>query len=248
MHLFSSSISRRSILCALLWGWLSLGVTLVHGQTDSVTIGVLAKRGSEVAMARWRATADYLNEQLPGHGFRVVPMRFDEIPVLLRNQLVDFIIVNPAIYVEMTVRFGVRRVVTLQNRVPGQHVTHFGGVLFSLRRNEQIRGLETLRGKRLAAVHSTSFGGWQMAMDHLEEAGIPIADLAGVEFLDTHDAVVQSVLQGLADVGTVRSGTLERLSQERKLDLAQIRVLDPQQTRDFPLLNSTRLYPEWPLA
>jgi two-component system, sensor histidine kinase and response regulator len=60
------------------------------------------------------------------------------------------------------------------------------------------------------------------------------------------------VLNGRIDAGTVRTETLETMAAAG-LDLKKIRVLEPAGAlppgqQDFPLLVSTRLYPEWPFA
>jgi diguanylate cyclase (GGDEF)-like protein len=56
------------------------------------------------------------------------------------------------------------------------------------------------------------------------------------------------VLDGRADVGFARSGLLEAMAREGKLDLKKIKVLNLQHQEDFPFMVSSALYPEWPLA
>jgi diguanylate cyclase (GGDEF)-like protein/PAS domain S-box-containing protein len=60
--------------------------------------------------------------------------------------------------------------------------------------------------------------------------------------------VVDAVLQGRSDVGFVRSGVLESLAEQGKLDLRQIKVLNSQSLPGYPYLTSSLLYPEWPVA
>lgn len=62
------------------------------------------------------------------------------------------------------------------------------------------------------------------------------------------DKVVTEVLSGRADVGFLRTGVLEALAKEGKLDLAAIKVVNPHGAADFPQRLSTDLYPEWPLS
>ena len=62
------------------------------------------------------------------------------------------------------------------------------------------------------------------------------------------DNIVHSVMNGDVDAGTVRTGILENLALNGKLDLGKVRVLDQQNVEGFQFLLSTRLYPEWPLA
>jgi PAS domain S-box-containing protein len=69
-----------------------------------------------------------------------------------------------------------------------------------------------------------------------------------VRFFDTHNAVVEAVISGSVDAGTVRSDTLEQMSANGVIQLSEIKVLNLQQRDNFPYLLSTQLYPEWPIA
>jgi PAS domain S-box-containing protein len=100
----------------------------------------------------------------------------------------------------------------------------------------------------VAAVHHTSLGGWIMALREIRTAGIETWDLASLSFLGTHDAVVEAVLKKEADVGIVRTDTLERMAQEGKIELDQLRIIEPRTYGSFPYAVSTPLYPEWPFA
>ena len=64
-----------------------------------------------------------------------------------------------------------------------------------------------------------------MAKRELKELGIdPGKDFSALHFDETHDEVVYKVLNREVDAGTVRTGTLEALSDEGKIDLGDIRV------------------------
>jgi two-component system sensor histidine kinase TtrS len=226
-----------------------MSVISTYAQADEVRIGVLAKRGYNKSMQKWSATADYLNQSLPQHNFSIVPMKFDDIPLIVKNQMVDFVIVNPGIYVNMSVKYGVRRILTLINELSGQtSSTKFGSVIFSRKGHDTVHYISDLRNRRVAAVHHTSLGGWIMALREIRSAGIDTWDMASHSFLGTHDAVVNAVLEQEVDVGIVRTDTLERMAQEGKLDMSQLQIIDPRNYESFPYAVSTPLYPEWPFA
>jgi ABC-type phosphate/phosphonate transport system substrate-binding protein len=63
----------------------------------------------------------------------------------------------------------------------------------------------------------------------------------------THDNVVLAVRDGKADVGTVRTDTLERMQDEGQIRLGDFRIINPIKDA-FPFVRSTELYPEWPIA
>jgi len=221
----------------------------VSSSQEQVRIGVLAKRGEEKTYARWDATAIYLGQKLPGYHFEILPLDFDEIHAAVENRRVEFVLANSAFYVDLEVRYGVSRLATLKNRHGEDSFTVFAGTIIARADRSDIRTLGDLRGKHFTAVDERSFGGFHMAWRELSEAGIdPYRDFSQLDMAGTHDAVVYRVLDRLADAGTVRSDTLERMTREGNIDLAQLRVLAPRSNPNFPFLHSTRLYPEWPFA
>jgi two-component system, LuxR family, sensor histidine kinase TtrS len=215
-----------------------------------VRIGVLALRGVERATAMWTPTAEYLSRRLPDLRVRVVPLDFKEVQLAVRQRSVDFVLANPSYYVELEAQYGVSPVVTMRNRHNGgQGFSQFGGVLFARADRSDIRSAADLKGKVFGAVDPSSFGGWHAGWRTLLGLGLdPESHFRRVEFLGTHDAVVQAVLDGRVDAGTVRTETLERMAAEGSVRLADIYVLNERRQDGFPLRHSTELYPEWPLA
>lgn len=240
---------RLTTLLFLTW-FILLPWQPLHSQVDeeSVRIGVLAKRGDERTLMKWGPTADYLSREIPGYRFVIVPLDFEEIGKAVAAKDIDFVLANSGIYVEFESRYGAGRIATMQNLNGKRGYTRFGGVIFTRANREDIRNIEDVRGKRFAAVKENSLGGYLMAWRELEHFDITPAKDTELNFAGTHDAVVQEVLQGKVDVGTVRTDTLERMSREGKLDLLQVKLLHPQKHEGFAYLCSTRLYPEWPMA
>ncbi len=215
---------------------------------STVRIGILAKRGDVATIQRWQPTADYLSREIPDHHFTVVPIDFVDIDGAVAKGEVDFVLANSAIYVGLEKHYGVGRIATMRNRNGHRGYTVFGGVIFTRADRKDINTLKDLVGKRFAAVKENSFGGYHMAWREMVHAGITPSEDTLLEFGGTHDAVVYAVLQGKVDAGTVRSDTLERMSEEGKLNLDQIKIINKQIHNGFGYLHSTDLYPEWPFA
>jgi len=223
--------------------------TTASRETQLVKIGVLAYRGHEQARSMWDPTAAYLNAVVPEYSFSVVPLDFHEIGPAVGRGDVDFVLANTSIYVELEAMYGVSRIATLKNRGPAGGNTVFGGVILCRADRNDINDLNDLKGKSFMAVDETSLGGWRVAWRELKAHGIdPYHDFKPLRFGDTHDAVVYAVLNGKVDAGTVRTDTLERLSEVGRIELDTLRVLNPQRVPGFPFALSTRVYPEWPFA
>jgi signal transduction histidine kinase len=88
-------------------------------------------------------------------------------------------------------------------------------------------------------------GGFQTQAFELLQAGIRVPEDAAFEIVGSHDAVVRAVLAGSAEAGFIRSGLIEQLAREGRLDTGRLRVVNRQRHAGFPYLVSTRLYPEW---
>jgi len=223
-----------------------------EGSEQRIRVGVLAKRGHDRCLTQWGPTADYLSEQIPGYRFEILPLGFDEINPATERGEVDFILANPAFYVDLEQRYGASAIATLENlRLDGSY-TVFGGVVFTRADREDIQQLSDLKGGSFAAVKETSLGGWLMAWREFRAEGLdPHRDFEDLRFAGTHDAVVYAVLNGEVDAGTVRTDTLERMDVEGKIRLQDFRVIPNQRAAgDFslPFVHSTPAYPEWPFA
>jgi len=251
--LITRPLSRtvRALFClVLIAAWQTVAATPPPVPTE-IRIAVLAQRGEARATQNWQPTADYLNKQLPGYRFTIIPLDFAAIQHSVANNQADFVITNSGMYLDFDIQYGVNRIATLKSRWRDKLFTQFGGVIFRRAGRSDIAVLKDLKGKTFMGVDESSLGGWQAAWGVLLDAGVnPYQDFKYLSFGGTHDAVIYAVLDGRADAGTVRSDTLERMAEEGKIRLDDFVVLNEkaQRDRDFPFALSTRLYPEWPFA
>ncbi|MES9980478.1 MAG: PhnD/SsuA/transferrin family substrate-binding protein, partial [Candidatus Thiodiazotropha sp. 6PLUC5] len=216
---------------------------------DTVRIGVLSHRGDQATLRMWGPTAEYLSASIPLHDFIIRPLKFDEVNPVVAAGEVDFVLVNPGIYVNLEVKYRVSRIATLYNRRNDVPYKIFGGVIFTRHDHSEINTLDDIRGHTMMAVYTTSLGGFQMAMREMVEHDIdPYSDLKELRFGGIHDRVVMSVLNGEVDIGTVRTDILERMASAGTIDLKDFRIINPQKVSEFPFALSTRLYPEWPFS
>jgi PAS domain S-box-containing protein len=216
-----------------------------------IRIGVLANRGIAIAEQEWGPTAAYLNDRLNEWVFEIVPLGFEELIPAVRARSVDLVSANPSYYAYLEYHGLARRILTLQMPTPSGPQSRFGGVILTLAEREDIHALEDLRGKSFAAVSKGSLGGWHAAWRELVEAGVhPQGGLREVLFKGSHDAVVEAILAGQVDAGTVRSTQIERMGQEGLLEPDRLKVIGSRSADypTYPYALSTQLYPEWPLA
>jgi phosphate/phosphite/phosphonate ABC transporter binding protein len=236
----------KILAVALVLAFISLGLIQFSSAESTVFIGVLAKRGAGKAFQQWGPTAEYLSKRLK-RDIKILPLKFTEIEPALKSNKIDFLLANSAFYARLEEKYGLKAILTMANRRGIVALDEFGGVIFA-RKNRNIKELKDIKGKKFMCVKYSSFGGAHMAWRLLLESGIdPKKDCTAFLEGKTHDNVVMAVKEGLVDVGTVRSDTLERMADEGKIRMRDFTIIN-QINDGFPFVHSTRLYPEWPFA
>ncbi len=223
----------------------------LSAEEGKIKIGVLATRGVDQCLKNWSATADYLTEHIPKKTFVIVPLAHDQIAPSVRRGEVAFLLTNSSFYVELEQQYGINRIATLKEMRLGRSYSKYGSVIFSRSARDDVRTLADLKRKSFMGVSEDSLGGWRMAWREMKENGIdPYRDFTSLLFGETHDNVVFAVRDGVVDAGTVRTNTLEELSAEGKINLADFYIFPRLHDLDqpTPYLCTTREYPDWPMA
>ena len=234
----------RSLVIALLAGLLWVIPSVTHCQ--EYKIGVLANRGPLQAFKEWKATADYLSTAT-GKTFSIVPLEYDQLPQWTNEKKIDFVLTNSAMYAELNKVYGVQAIATQVNQYKDQPLDKFGSLIL-VRQDSPVENLSGLKGKSFACASRSAFGGWLMTVRLLQENGTnPDSGFTFIRELKTHDNVIYAVLNGAVDAGSVRTGTIEKMVLEGKINLSDFKVIHPI-SDEFPLLHSTQLYPEYPMA
>ncbi|EPX82556.1 PhnD/SsuA/transferrin family substrate-binding protein [Salipiger mucosus] len=211
---------------------------------------MLAYRGWDSAHNDWQPLARYLSDRLGGRTVRLVPVTLSSAALLIETGAIQFLATNPGHYLTLAETYPMSVLATRARRLSdGSRATAFGSVLVA-RRGSGLDSYSDVAGIRLAAVSPRAFGGFQTAWYEAREQGI---DLRAAPSEIVHlgfpmDRVVEAVLAGDADIGIVRSGLIEGMIREGRLDPDAIETLDPGASYTHPDAVSTRLWPEWPFA
>lgn len=217
---------------------------------EVVKVGVLAFRPKPQTLAQWQPLGQALSRAIPGREFVVEALTYPELERAVAGGQIDFVLTNPGHYVLLTRRIGLTApLATLAINDHGRAETAFGGVIFVRNDRADLKLMTDLRGRTIAATSTDSLGGYQMQAYELSLKGVRLPQDAKLAITGMpHDNVVEAVLSGLADAGFVRTGVLEAMARESKLQMERIRIINPQSPPGFPQQSSTRLYPEWPFA
>jgi len=247
-------LSQAVVVLCLLFGFSAAHATdpanIPSEARKPAKFAVLAFRPKPETEARWQPLIDYLNSTHPSQPISLVVLSYPELETAVKARQVDFVLTQPAHYIQLTQREGLLSpLATLVEREGGLSLASFGGVIVTRSDRTDIQRLSDLRDKRIATSSTTSLGSYLMQAFELLQIGIQLPNDARV--IDTgqpQDKAIQQLLSGQVDVAFVRTGLIEAMQREKKLDLQQIKVINAKETADFPLARSTRLYPEWPVA
>jgi len=79
---------------------------------------------------------------------------------------------------------------------------------------------------------------------------VPERDFTALKFVGSQDKVVYDVLDGRCDFGVVRTGIIERMAKEGRIDQKKLSIVHDHSggINHLPFAHSTRSYPEWPIA
>ncbi len=220
---------------------------IAHAPAAAIRIGVVSPADSAASGEAFLATAGYLEAALPGRSFKVLPLTYGEAVRASQDGSVDFLIVDPALYVRLEAASEISAIATLRRQAaPGCASPMQGAVVFCRADRTDIRDAGDLRDKVFAAVRPCA-GCWLSCWRELAARAIePSRDFARLEFLHDAENVVSAVEQGRADAGAVSIGVLERLAGKGHIRLSTFRVMrfaGAPHPEAFPLLASTRLYP-----
>jgi diguanylate cyclase (GGDEF)-like protein/PAS domain S-box-containing protein len=234
--------ARWPIVAALL-----LALLPAQAQETVVNVGLLTFRPKALTEAQWRPLAEHLNRSVPEARFVLTVYTYPEQQEAVSQQAVDILITQPAEYVRLVHENGLSApLATLIQLEEGRPVRAMGGVILARSDRDDLDGLPALQGKRIASPNLQSFGGYQIQAGELARLRIKPQQI--LETGVPQDLAVQAVLGRQVDAAFVRTGLIESLAREGRLDPKAVKVLNLQDYPGYPYALSTRLYPEWPVV
>jgi ABC-type phosphate/phosphonate transport system substrate-binding protein len=227
-------------------------VARAHVASDAppppLRFAVLAFRPPAEMLKRWQPLTSYLEQHIDSHRVELRALSYPELEQAVHDRQVDIVLTQPAHYVALSVLENLYSpLASLVELEQGQALTQFGGVVIVKANDTRLQRLADLKGKRIATSSVESLGAFQAQAYELLRLGIDRSDFSLIE-TGQQDAVLQALADGQADAGFVRSGLLEQMAREGKVDSAAYRVLAADEVPNYPMQLSTRLYPQWALA
>lgn len=230
----------------ILWLLLScMALSVSATEQRSLSLAILSYNPDITTVLRYQSIVNELSEQLPNYELGLKVIGADSLEEHIDRYQYDLLLLDPVHYLRFRSSGSLSgALLTLRRGYGGQTTSLLGGVIFTREQNQHIR-LDRLYQYPVAASTPEFLENYIAQIYELKSLGyhIPSEDSL-VKYADA-EQVVQAVLSGKQETGFVRTGVLERMAREGKINLANVRVLNQQYLAGYPFLVSTRLYPEW---
>jgi phosphonate transport system substrate-binding protein len=189
-----------------------------------ITYAYLPQYSHTISHFRHHSLIQYLRKETGLNIKQIFPDTFDEHMKMVGQEKIDISYSNPFIYIKIAHRYGAKafaRIVEMTGK------DKFRGQIICRADNSSIKNIYDCRNKRWIAVDSTSAGGYLYPLGHFIDHGITKKDFKEIAFAPgpggKQEKVVLSVYAGKYDIGTIREGTLDVVSD--KININKIKVV-----------------------
>jgi len=225
---------------------LSLIVSFSMAQT--LTFGVLEYKGKEKVIKQYQPLVDYISAQI-GTKVNLEVLSEEDLEEQVRQKKIDIVATNPTHFISLRKHGDLTGAIATEMKYyNGMTTSYLGGVVITRSNRHDIRTLLDLRNRTIAFPGKKFLAGYQAQDYELKKVGINLPQDATLLKVKNHDAVVESLLSNKAEVGFVRTGTIEEMISNHKLKRSDIFVINEQKYSHFPWIVSTEIYPEWAIA
>ncbi|MCZ2856609.1 MAG: PhnD/SsuA/transferrin family substrate-binding protein [Candidatus Bathyarchaeota archaeon] len=211
---------------------------------EDINLGVLAPRGELKALQKWTDFGKYISDST-GKTVKIIALAPPKVLSAASNNEVNFVLSHPAHTVALKEKYSAQQLASINKNSGSQ----FAGLIIT-RKDKNIRTAEDLRGKKVMSMKfKVAAGAYIFQTYHLKLKGIDVhKDFASMIAGKKQDDLVLAVKAGVIDAAFVRSGLLESMNKEGKINIDDFYVIDSREDKALPLLHSTVLYPEWYLT
>lgn len=223
-----------------------LALAVAHAKT--LTLGVFTYRSAEKIMEEYQPIAEHISRELNASVI-IKPLDQKELENEVNVGNIDIIATNPTHYLSLQKQGKTTGAIATVVKRYGDVITpYLGGVIVTRADRRDIRAIADLKNKTIAIPNKKMLGGYLTQTYELFKAGINIAKDCNTPIYESHIASVEAVISGEVDAGFVRSGILEEMAAENKLNMNELFVINALHFSNFPLKISTNLYAEWSIV
>ena len=188
-----------------------------------LTIGLIPEMNVFEQVERFRLLADFLSARI-GQPVRLTMLsRYGNIVERITNKEVDAAFLGSFTGALASAQLGM---VPVARPINLDGSSTYWGYIF-VRKDSGIETVEQMRGSRLALVEKATTAGYVFPVAYFRRHGIEDYEgyFSEVQFWGSHDASINAVLDGRADVGAAKNTIWEHLSRENPRIEEELRIL-----------------------
>ena len=216
-----------------------------YAHADEIKIGIIDSFNPGLFSETLSPTLDYLNQKLPQHQFKFVPVNSINPAEDLKRQDVSFFICSAGTFHELSLLQGAMHIATRKTVLSEDPSASEASTFVTLADRKDLDSLASLKGKTVVASQPNSFDGWLIALHEIHKLGFN-PDNFFSKALFSHfqfpDALM-ALVERKADVAILSACLLEKMADEGLLDLSEFKVVAPKSNTTLHCAHSTDLYP-----
>jgi phosphonate transport system substrate-binding protein len=230
-----NTMQTRKIFIAVLILFAATAACLVsysdtRAETDSITIGLIPEMNVFKQRQRFKPLAAYLSDNLGIQVKLIILSRYGNIIQRIKEQQIDAAFLGSFTGALAISQLGVEPLARPIN-MDGTS-TYFGHIF--VRKDSGIKSVADMQGKSLALVERATTAGYIFPLAWFKRNGV--ADIASFfsehYFAGSHDATIDAVLKGQADVGAGKNTIYDR-----------VRAANPRIDKELVILASSPRVP-----
>jgi diguanylate cyclase (GGDEF)-like protein len=215
---------------------------------DTLTFGVFAYKSTSKIIEEYQPIADHLSKEL-NSTIIIKALSQKDLEEQVTQEKIDIIATNPTHFLSLRYKGRTSGAIATEVKKYGTFfIPYLGGVIVTRSDRHDIRTLRDLKGKVIAIPGYKFLGGFQTQYYEFDKQGIDLKNNCTFVEVGNHNKVIKSVLDGKADAGFVRTGIIEEMSEDKKVLPSNLFVINQRYYKNFPLITSTELYPEWAIT
>ena len=221
--MFDQPRGRRWVSGLLALAFLAYTTPVVSQDPSAFTIGLIPEMNVFEQMERFRPLAEYLSQRLGMPVELTMLSRYGNIVERMENKDVDAAFLGSFTGALASAQLGMIPIVRPIN-LDGSST--YWGYIF-VRKDGGIETAEQMKGLRLALVERATTAGFVFPVAYFHGEGIDIDDgfFGDVQFWGSHDAAINAVLEGQADVGAAKNTIWEHLMRVDPRVGEELRIL-----------------------
>ena len=209
-----------------------------YAQNNAIRFGVTSQRPATITKQRWDELGNYLSASM-NCKVDIVPIPIAHVYRDILESSIDFVLANPNETLLLKYKQHAKIIASLN----GQQGPFFGGVIV-VKKGSGIKKIEDLNQKAVVALGQQSAGGYLFQVHLMAEKGLYPHRQYGVVMAETQDEALSILNAGKVSAAFIRTGMLEGMAKEGKIQADEYVVLAERKDATFQLQHSTALYPE----